>query len=129
MSATIVPFRSKQVPKKKYTGAESGVVLEPPTPEDLKGFINTLNFLALQSATNTVTIDIMADALDISIRHFNDDTAEDDNEVYSISALEFVAGCPYTPKDQKKMTENLLEMFNKLHIDNHESKEDDTPTT
>lgn len=125
MTAKIYSFGgNNKVPqvKKQQVKDAGGEDLPMPSKEDLAGFINVLNFLALQSATNSVEIAVMVDELNISIKH-HDDLIEGD-EVTSATSYEVLANAPYDAEatDKTKTIDNLLEMFDKLDISKYDSE-------
>jgi hypothetical protein len=123
MTATIVPFSKKSPAKiKKTLGAEDGVELDPPTPDDLKGFINTLTFLALQSNSQSVTIDVLGDELNVKIQHHDYDDFIEDKGVVSATMFEIMAGIDFNPGNVKKMSEDLLVAFERLKFENYEEE-------
>lgn len=119
MSADIVPF-TKKVVKKKFKSAEDGVELDPPSESDLRGFINTLDFLRQQSIAKSVSIETMGDDLSIFVRHYDD--INDDNEVTSASCVELVSGCEFTPEDPKRLIKNLLTIFDRIDVDDEDNE-------
>lgn len=126
MSATIVPFNKIKAPQsKKSVKSAEGEELTPPTNEDLVGFINVLNFLALQSSTNAVEISLIVDELNVSIKH-HDDLSEG-KEVAAATAFEVMASMPYDADaiDKSKTIANLLEIFERLDIDKYEDERTD----
>lgn len=141
MTATIVQFGKKTPAKiqKKVKAAEDGLDLDPPTTEDLKGFINTLNFLSLQSATGSASVDIMDDELNIKIQHHDRSDFNDDGDIISATSFEIMAGIEFLPQDHKKTIASLLIAFERLDFDNYEQidveatfaedEDDGTPTT
>lgn len=137
MTATIVPFAKKTSSnlKKKFQNAEDGTNLNPPTHDDLKGFINTLTFLSLQSDTGSASVDIIADELNIHVQHHDQNNFIDNKGVLSATCFEVMAGIEYTPTNINKMVDSLLVAFERLKIDNYEEEivlildeSDGTPT-
>lgn len=127
MTGKVVPFgnRNKIPTVKKVRAAGDGEELEMPSAEDLSGFINVMNYLALQSATNCVEINLLVDELNIEIKH-HDDLFES-NGVTAASIFAIMANVPYDAEDmdKKQTIAHLLAAFDRLDID----KYDDKPTT
>lgn len=122
MTATIVPFTKKSAPRSKFKSAEEGIELDPPSDEDLKGFINTLKFLALQSVSNTVSVDVTGDELNLKIEHHNHDQINDANGVISVTVFDILAGTEFVPQDQKKMIDQLRIAFDRLRLEEYEEE-------
>ena len=123
MSADIVPFAKKTLQKivKTIRAAEDGVELDLPTPDDLNGFLNTLNFLAQQSACRSVSVELMGDDLNMKILHHDHDEFSDAGGVISATTYEIMAGVQFIPEDYKKTIEYLLIAFERLEFENYET--------
>ena len=125
MTATIVPFGKKTPAKiqKSIKAAEDGLELTPPSRDDLKGFINTLNFLALQSMAKSATVDVMDGELNVKIQHHERADFVDADGVMSATMFEVMAGVDFTPENPNKMIDHLLIAFDRLNLDNYEDFE------
>ena len=124
MSATVVPFNSKsKLPTtKKQPKDSNGEELVPPTKDDIVGFLNTIQFLALQSSTNAVDISVLVDELTICIKH-HDNLFERD-EVTAATSFEILTSIPYNAEclDKEKTITNLLEVFDRLDVEQYEDQ-------
>jgi hypothetical protein len=123
MSATIVPFNKNKIPcnKKQIKDAE-GEDLIPPTKDDIVGFLNVINFLALQSSTNSVDISVLIDELNISIKHH--DNVYEEGDLSACTSFEIMTSIPYDieSQDKEKTIANLLAMFDRLDVDKYEDE-------